>query len=42
MQQGILKGIDVGELIGYSGFGKVVPTYLWANPGYAKRISAEK
>ena len=36
------KGIDVEELIGYSGFGKVVRTYLWANPGYAKRISAEK
>lgn len=36
------KGIDVGELIGYSGFGKIVRTYLWANPGYAKRISVDK
>ena len=42
MQQGILKGIDVRELIGYSGFGKVVRTYLWENPDYAKKISVEK
>lgn len=32
------KEIDVGELVGYSGFGKIVRTYLWANPGHAKEF----